>query len=79
MVEVVAKAICESRLWEGAWATMKSRHERRVWITDARAAILAMRKASQEMSWAGAKHLNGSNVGGRAYRVWEAMIDEALK
>lgn len=42
------------------------------------AAIRAMRKADQSMSWAGARHINGTNAGSRAYIVWEAMIDAAL-
>jgi len=87
MIERVAKALCRGDLKEGGDFDAAWEQESAVWLSEARAAIEAMREPNIQMLEAGADEEYGVNDHGGAewcadeqgaLLVWHAMIDEAL-
>lgn len=80
MVEMVARAICRTRFYEGGTDKV-DRLVDEVWtqnVPQARAAIAAMREPTKDMATAGA-FASGEDSASVATGAWYGMIDEALK
>lgn len=72
MQERIARAICDSRCWPGAFEKANE-VERRAWMHDALAAMVAMRQPTREMQ--GAIRLSETST----EAVWLAMLDAAIE
>jgi hypothetical protein len=83
MIEKVARKLCEENYNKPDNKTQFGSYVWTLYIKDAKVAIEAMRKPSEEMlnsarDWSVAKH--GRGVGNvDATQCWQAMIDAALK
>jgi hypothetical protein len=79
MIERVAKAMCDTKLWPGAWEK-ETEGNREEWRMLARAAIEAMHNPSDEMLAAGVVELSEDVPNQiKAAQVWWEMIDAALE
>jgi hypothetical protein len=76
MIERVARAICEAKLWPGAWEK-ETEGNREEWRMLARAAIEAMREPTDAMLACGEQWGLPSDPMG--LKRWQEMIDAALE
>ena len=79
MVERVAMAIMRDDFEGHDFWDRQAPDVQNQYLTNARAAIAAMREPTESMVVAGEDHIGGDLIDGDSAWVWQAMVDEALK